>query len=104
MYYEVMENALRTNVQLTDCLPPCSYTEYRIATTQKSIPTNPTLILWLTSPYLLVETEQTLYPFQYLVADVGGTLGLFLGISFMTFWDVMKVIVKVIDKKYSCKT
>ena len=34
-----------------------------------------------------VETEVLLYTWQDLVADVGGTLGLFLGFSFMTLWD-----------------
>ena len=34
-----------------------------------------------------VETEELIYPWQSLVAEFGGALGLFLGFSFMTVWD-----------------
>ena len=34
-----------------------------------------------------MEREELLYPKSTMVAEVGGTLGLFLGISFMTIWD-----------------
>ena len=34
-----------------------------------------------------VETEELIYPWQSLVAEFGGALGLFLGFSFMTIWD-----------------
>ena len=34
-----------------------------------------------------VEREELLYPSSTMVAEVGGTLGLFLGVSFMTVWD-----------------
>ena len=37
--------------------------------------------------YTSVEREELLYPKSTMVAEVGGTLGLFLGISFMTIWD-----------------
>ena len=43
--------------------------------------------LWMTTTEVTVETEVLLYIWQDLVADVGGTLGLFLGFSFMTLWD-----------------
>ena len=34
-----------------------------------------------------VEREELLYPSSTMVAEVGGTLGLFLGVSFMTIWN-----------------
>ena len=43
--------------------------------------------LWMTTTEVTVETEVLLYTWTHLVADVGGTLGLFLGFSFMTLWD-----------------
>ena len=53
------------------------------------------LILKNTSPYLLVETEALVYTVESLVAEFGGTLGLFLGFSFMTLWDVVEFAVGV---------
>ena len=34
-----------------------------------------------------VETELLVYPWTSLVAEFGGSLSLFLGISFMSLWD-----------------
>jgi hypothetical protein len=34
-----------------------------------------------------VEKELLVYPLPSLVAEFGGTLGLFLGFSFMALWD-----------------
>ena len=56
------------------------------------------LILWMISPYVLLETEQYLYPFKSLVADVGGTLGLFLGFSLMTLWEYVEILVILVTK------
>ena len=50
--------------------------------------------MWAANNYVLVETEELIYPLQSLVADIGGTLGLFLGFSVMSFWDVIEEFVK----------
>ena len=53
------------------------------------------MLLKNTSPYLLVETEALVYTVESLVAEFGGTLGLFLGFSFMNFWDLVELAVEV---------
>ena len=45
-----------------------------------------TLSTWY-NRYTTIEKEELLYPSSTMVAEVGGTLGLFLGVSFMTIWD-----------------
>ena len=46
------------------------------------------------------EREYLMYPLTSLVAEFGGILGLFLGVSFMTIWDgVQKVGLLVRDRK-----
>jgi hypothetical protein len=47
---------------------------------------------------IVVETEELLFPITSLVAEFGGTLGLFLGFSFMALWDDVETLVGVIRK------
>ena len=49
------------------------------------------LVVWNTSPYMLIETEKLVYTLESLVAEFGGTLGLFLGFSSMNLWDVVEI-------------
>ena len=43
--------------------------------------------LTILSSNVKVETEELIYPWESLVAEFGGCLGLFLGFSVMTIWD-----------------
>ena len=57
---------------------------------------------WAVSRKTTIKTEQLIYPLVSLVADFGGTLGLFLGFSFITLWDNLPLIGKaynVIQKR-----
>ena len=57
------------------------------------------VILWNTSPYMLVEKEFLLYSLESLVAEFGGTLGLFLGFSFMALWDGAEMLFRKLPVK-----
>ena len=48
------------------------------------------IYFWSNGGYFQVEAEQLIYPWQSLLAEFGGVLGLFLGFSFMTVWDGFK--------------
>ena len=54
------------------------------------------LVVLNTSPFMLVEREDLLYTLESLVAEFGGTLSLFLGLSFMTLWDGVELIKQAI--------
>ena len=56
------------------------------------------IYLWNTSPLTLVKTEELLYGLSSFIAEVGGTLGLFLGFSFMTLWDSMEKVTNILLK------
>ena len=76
--------------QLTNCFKPCKYKQYafigeRAESTFKS--EHFTFSLWAVSRETTIKTEQLIYPLSALVAEFGGTLGLFLGFSFITLWD-----------------
>ena len=44
------------------------------------------------------EREEYLYDFVSLVAEFGGALGLFLGVSFLTMWEVAEPALLMISK------
>ena len=50
-----------------------------------------------------VKKEELIYPLSSLVADFGGSLSLFLGVSFMTLWDQIKVVGNLIRAFSLCK-
>ena len=53
----------------------------------------------LVNDELTVETEKYLYDERSLLAEFGGALGLFLGFSFYTLWDIFEsFFVSVLEK------
>ena len=87
-------------VKRTGCYQPCNFKEYQFVNTNLKefnlvdIPDNRVAIcLWAVSKYTQAEEEVLVYPFQSLIAEFGGCLGLFLGFSFMTIWDGLKSLV-----------
>ena len=46
---------------------------------------------------VLVKEEAYLYPFGSLVAEFGGTLGLFVGFSFLTLWEILLWLIKLLN-------
>ena len=44
------------------------------------------------------ETESLIYPGTSLVAEIGGTLGLFIGFSFMILWDGIVRLVHLVKE------
>ena len=85
----------------TGCKTPCSYKEYKFANPnlkEYSInaddpATSVAFCLWSVSNHTLIEEETLVLSFQSLISDFGGSLGLFLGFSFMTIWDGMKSLI-----------
>ena len=81
----------------TGCKKPCSYKEYKFINTnlkELSYYTFPkdqiAFCLWAVSQNTYIEEEVLVYSFESLIAELGGSLGLFLGFSFMTIWDGFK--------------
>ena len=77
-----------------DCAKPCHYLQYKIV--RGNIPSRNkrgnslTFALLAFDDKIQMETEELIYPGASLVAEIGGTLGLFLGFSFMVIWDGME--------------
>ena len=83
-------------VEDTSCLPPCTYKEYKLAPPQISRHNGVGIMLWPSTTLTFVEEEQLIYPLSSLVAEFGGTLSLFLGVSFMTMWDGLWIVTKIV--------
>ena len=74
----------------TGCLKPCHYMKYRIEGDRHSTSyQSPDFLFSLhtISNDTFVEREELVYPWTALVADFGGSISLFLGLSFMSLWD-----------------
>ena len=51
--------------------------------------------IWAVSSMTRVETEELIYPVFTLVAEFGGSLGLFMGFLFIYLWDIFRYIENV---------
>ena len=77
--------------KLSGCKTPCHYVEYKILGEPVSDHSESNGIdIWMTTRTVIVIREELIFPFQSLIADVGGILGLFLGISFLSLFDVIE--------------
>ena len=91
--YGNISNSVTAGVeQVTGCKKPCQYYEYR--TVGRPLPSvsgrrsyTSFFGLLYVSTSTVTEVEMLAYPWTSLVAEFGGTLGLFLGLSFMNVWD-----------------
>ena len=108
-YYRIFDQIRRTDLnnmaKLTNCIKPCKYKKYSLLGDRKPsvFPTEDVAFsLWAVSENTRVATEQLVYPLSSLIAEFGGTLSLFLGVSFVTIWDnfcLFSVIYRIVIKK-----
>ncbi len=89
-YYTIDLSTIHEIIMFTNCIKPCHYKKYQIVGDKSptSFKSNfSTISFWAVSMDTVVEKETLMYPLTSLVAEFGGTLGLFLGFSFMVVWD-----------------
>ena len=91
-YFNTSFEELDVIKEFTGCGKPCNYLEYKFL--KERIPSgfDPSgdyfvFTIVAQTRYTTVEKEELLYSSSTMVAEVGGILGLFLGVSFMTMWD-----------------
>ena len=77
----------------TECLFPCTYDEYKVVSTDLRDLNSFGMVITYGSLSTTVLREYFIYPFDSLVSDFGGTLGLFVGFSFVMFWDVVQFFI-----------
>ena len=57
------------------------------------------LMIGYSSNSLVVKEETLIYPLQSFLAEVGGSLGLFLGFSMIGLWDTIASMLKIVFSK-----
>jgi hypothetical protein len=92
LYNDMRDQSIKDVVDKTGCQKPCRYKEYRIVEgpipfSKKFEEYSSVFALWLISTETVISVQEKVYPLTSLVAEFGGTLGLFLGFSFMALWD-----------------
>ena len=94
-------------IQKTGCLRPCKFREYVSAgmTSKHQNLTNVDLKgkyclnFVLASTVLDIKTESFVYPGISFVSEIGGSLGLFVGFSFLTIYDWFdQIFAKILSK------
>ena len=95
-FYNINENWEQSKiVDYTGCLIPCHYTKYELASQPFKFKGNMTRIgITLSSTQIHTRTEQSIYTFASFIAEFGGALSLFLGVSFMMIWDAGSAVWK----------
>ena len=87
--YEMIDTLeMQSIIKITGCLPPCSYTEYRLKSVYRK-GNIPALVLRLTGSNVRKRMEKFIYPLESFVSEFGGAMGLFLGFSFVMMWDLL---------------
>ena len=95
LFEELLNEDLVGIYKKTGCLKPCHYMKYRIeGDRQATSYQSPDFLFSLhtISNDTFVEREELVYPWTALVADFGGSISLFLGLSFMSLWDGIRCV------------
>ena len=82
-YHQVFFSSEKELKELTGCLFPCTYTHYSLAETYSFESNETEFVINYALTDLITEQEVLLFPFDSLVSELGGALGLFLGFSFL---------------------
>ena len=90
--YANISSVEESNLQkVSGCMNPCNFLQYKVMGEPLSHPsTVQQLKMWMATSNIEIKTEEFIYPFQSFVADIGGTLGLFLGVSFLSLLDAVQ--------------
>ena len=84
----------------TKCLPPCSYTEYKMSgeierDKEKGVKK---VNIKLSDSKVKSLNEQKLYNIVTFIAEFGGALGLFVGFSFLSLFDYYEFALKFLPQ------
>ena len=90
--------------EMTGCKKNCQYREYTIIETvghPDRVENHSWFRISLASSSITVKNQTLIMSARSLVAEIGGTLGLFLGFSFIMIWDQIERMILFVKNVYS---
>ena len=90
-YNQVFYSSEEELKDLTGCLLPCTYTHYSLLDSYLIVGIDSAFAIHYALTDLITEQEVLLFPFDSLVSEFGGALGLFLGFSFLGALSIMQI-------------
>ena len=99
-YYRLANGRESDLIKTTGCSLPCRFREYRLTGIPKEVDyTKFGFQLGFAKTEIVEEKETLVYGFVSFVSEFGGALGLFLGFSFLTSWDILKTMISALYNK-----
>ena len=100
-YVKLMNVLKKELVTITGCSLPCFYTEYKLfGGNPRGVDTGDLKVeICYAETDAVEEREAYVYDLVSFVSEEGGALGLFLGFSFLTCWEVLEIIIKGFFRK-----
>ena len=95
-YNQVFYSSEEELKDLTGCLLPCTYTHYSLLDSFPIVSNDSAFGIHYALTDLITEQEVLLFPFDSLVSEFGGALGLFLGFSFLGALSMMQILAKTL--------
>ena len=95
-YNQVYYSSEEELKELTGCLLPCTYTHYSLSDSYVILSKDSAFAIHYAVTDLLTEAEVPFFPFDSLVSEFGGALGLFLGFSFLGAVSMIRTSVRAI--------
>ena len=87
-------------INMSGCSLPCSYSEYKLVGKPSVVdPTSYGVQLSFAKTEAWEEREALVYEFVSFVSEFGGSLGLFLGFSFYSVWDILELFLAGLYKQ-----
>ena len=103
-YHQVFFSSEEELMDLTGCLLPCTYTHYSLLDSFPIVSNNSAFAIHYALTDMITEQEVLLFPFDSLVSEFGGALGLFLGFSFLGALSMMQIWIRTILSQWSQPT
>ena len=95
-YNQVFYSSEEELKELTGCLLPCTYTHYSLLDSFTVVSNYSDFVIHYALTDLITDEEVLLFPFDSLVSEFGGALGLFMGFSFLGALSMIQIWGKTI--------